>query len=386
MSKGVVMLVNEFPPLKVGGAERQAERLSKYLSRQGWPVWVITRYERGLLRDERQNGMRVTRLAAPGPGKLGTVSFVLGMLWQLWRQKHDYEILHAHLAFGPAFAGVIAARLLGKSCIVKLGNSGDYGDILTSQRTLRGRLRLGAIRRWANVVIVLDDAMSQEVIRAGFDPNRVRRMYNGIDITALDTTSDLTPAPAFQTHSAGRIVAIFVGRLTKQKSLSTLLQAVSIAIQSCPSLHLVLLGDGPERSNLEHEAIALGITQHITFAGYQTDVGLYLRGAHIFVLPSVSEGISNALLEAMSFGLPCLASAVGGNSEVLGQGKYGVLLPPNDVKAWARALEEIAAVSTLRLEMGVLARQRIVERYDFRVTGMKYEELYQELLMDRRAN
>jgi glycosyltransferase involved in cell wall biosynthesis len=308
------------------------------------------------------------------------------MLWQLWRQKHDYEILHAHLAFGPAFAGVIAARLLGKSCIVKLGNSGDYGDILTSQRTLRGRLRLGAIRRWANVVIVLDDAMSQEVIRAGFDPNRVRRMYNGIDITALDTTSDLTPAPAFQTHSAGRIVAIFVGRLTKQKSLSTLLQAVSIAIQSCPSLHLVLLGDGPERSNLEHEAIALGITQHITFAGYQTDVGLYLRGAHIFVLPSVSEGISNALLEAMSFGLPCLASAVGGNSEVLGQGKYGVLLPPNDVKAWARALEEIAAVSTLRLEMGVLARQRIVERYDFRVTGMKYEELYQELLMDRRAN
>lgn len=385
MIKGVVMLVNEFPPLKVGGAERQAERLSKYLSRQGWPVWVITRHERGLLRDERQNGLRVTRLAALGPGKLGSISFVLGMLWLLWRQKHDYEILHAHLAFGPAFAGVIAARLLGKSCIVKLGNSGDYGDILTSQRTLRGRLRLGAIRRWANIVIILDDAMNQEVIRSGFDPSRVRRMYNGIDITALDT-SDLTSAPAFQTHSTGRIVAIFVGRLTKQKSLSTLLQAVSVVIRSCPSLHLVMLGDGPERTNLEQEAIALGITQHVTFAGYQANVGPYLRGAHIFVLPSISEGISNALLEAMSFGLPCLASAVGGNSEVLGHGKYGVLLPPNDVKAWACALEEMAAGSALRLEMGVLARQRIVESYDFRVTGMKYEELYQELLMDRGAN
>jgi len=385
MIKSVVMLVNEFPPLKVGGAERQAERLSKYLSRQGWLVWVITRHERGLLRDEMQNGLRVTRLAALGPGKLGTVRFVLGMLWLLWRQKHDFEILHAHLAFGPAFAGVIAARLLGKSCIVKLGNSGDYGDILTSQRTLRGRLRLGAIRRWANIVIVLDDAMNQEVIRTGFDPSRVRRMYNGIDITALNT-SDLISASSFQTHSAGRIVAIFVGRLTKQKSLGTLLQAVSIVIQSCPSLHLVMLGDGPERSNLEQEAIALGIIQHVTFAGYQANVEPYLRSAQLFVLPSVSEGISNALLEAMSFGLPCLASAVGGNSEVLGHGKYGVLLPPNDVKAWARALEEMATVSALRLEMGELARQRIVESYDFRVTGMKYEELYQELLMDRGAN
>jgi len=385
MSKGVVMLVNEFPPLKVGGAERQAERLSKYLSRQGWPVWVITRHEGGLLRDEKQNGLRVTRLAALGPGKLGTVRFVLGMLWLLWRQKHDYEILHAHLAFGPAFAGVIAARLLGKSCIVKLGNSGDYGDILTSQRTLRGRLRLGAIRRWANIVIVLDDAMNQEVIRTGFDPTRVRRMYNGIDITALNT-SDLTSIPSFQTHSADRIVAIFVGRLTKQKSLGTLLQAVSVVIQSCPSLHLVMLGDGPERSNLEQEAIALGIIQHVTFAGYQANVEPYLRSAQLFVLPSVSEGISNALLEAMSFGLPCLASAVGGNSEVLGYGKYGILLPPNDVKAWARALEEMATVSAMRFEMGELARQRIVESYDFRVTGMKYEELYQELLMDGGAN
>ncbi|MGZ9166335.1 MAG: glycosyltransferase family 4 protein, partial [Anaerolineales bacterium] len=109
MNKGVVMLVNEYPPLKVGGAERQAERLSKYLSRQGWPIWVITRHQRGLSYDERQNGLRVTRPATFGPGKLKSFIFVLGMLWQLWRRRHHYEILHAHLAFAPAFAGVIAA-------------------------------------------------------------------------------------------------------------------------------------------------------------------------------------------------------------------------------------------------------------------------------------
>jgi glycosyltransferase involved in cell wall biosynthesis len=385
MKKGVVMLVNEFPPLIVGGAERQAERLSAYLARQGWPVWVMTRHQEGLLHDETQGGFRVTRLAARGPGKFKTFTFVLGMLWQLWRQKENYQILHAHLAFGPAFAGVLAARLLGKSSIIKLGNSGDYGDILISQQTLRGRFRLRAIRRWANVVIVLDDAMKAEAITAGFDPDRVRLMPNGIDIDTLGG-SDLESAPASGRDSEGRINAIFVGRLTKQKSLTTLLQAFSIAIQACPALHLVLLGEGPERLNLEQEAAALAVTRHITFAGYHRQVTLYLRNAHVFVLPSVSEGISNALLEAMCFGLPCLASSVGGNPEVLGHGKYGVLLPPNDVQAWARALEEMAAAPSLRRQMGELARQRILENYDFRVIGKRYEELYQELLRGKWAN
>lgn len=385
MNAGIIMLVNEFPPLQVGGAERQAERLSKYLSRRGWPVSVITRHQRGFPHEVMQDGFRVTRLAAIGPGKLKTISFVLGMLWQLWRQKHDYEILHAHLAFGPAFAGVIAARLLGKSSIIKLGNSGEFGDILTSERTLRGRLRLSMIRSWANVVIVLDSVMRQEALKAGFDPKRVRLVSNGVDVAAL-TADGLKSRPAPMMQPEDAIVAIFVGRLTKQKSLTTLLQAVSIAVKSCPSLHLVLLGDGSERSNLEQQAVALDITRHVTFVGYQPKVESYLRNAHIFVLPSVSEGISNALLEAMALGLPCLASAVGGNPEVLDHGKYGVLLPPNDVKAWAGALEEMAAASSLRLEMGQLARQRIAEKYDLSVIGMKYEELYQELLTEGSPN
>jgi len=378
------MLVNEFPPLQVGGAERQAERLSKYLSLRGWPVWVITRHQKGLSYEEMQNGFRVTRLAAVGPGKLKTITFVLGILWQLWRLKNNYEILHAHLAVGPAFAGVVAARILRKDSIVKFGNtSGEFGGIVSSKRTLRGRLRLHFIRRWVDVVIVLDDAMRQEVITAGFDPARVRLLPNGIDSTAIGTSDLVSPSRPMM-NPEDRITAIFVGRLTKQKSLPTLLSALSIAVQSCPSLHLVLLGDGPERSNLEHQAVALAITRQVTFAGYHPNVESYLRSAHIFVLPSVSEGISNALLEAMSFGLPCLASSVGGNVEVLDHGKYGVLLPPNDVKAWARALEEMAAAASWRLEMGELARRRIVENYDFRVIGMKYEEMYEELLRERR--
>ncbi len=385
MKVGVIMLVNEFPPLRVGGAEKQAERLSRYLSLQGWPIWVITRHQRGLAYDELQEGVHVIRPSTVGPGKFKTLSFVLASLWQLWHLRNRYEILHAHLAFGPAFAGVIAARFLGKHSIVKLGNSGEFGDVISSQKSLRGRLRLSVIGRWADLVIVLDEAMKQEAITAGFDAKRLRLMSNGIDALALNASiseleRQITMMPA------DRIIAIFVGRLTRQKSLNTLLQALAIAIRSCPALHLVLLGEGPERSELEQQVSAMAITDHVTFAGYHANVASYLQNAHMFVLPSISEGISNALLEAMSFGLPCLVSSVGGNPEVLGHGEYGILLPPQDVDAWACALVEMAGEGSRRNAMGALARKRIADTYDFGVVGGKYEELYAELLSKGRNN
>ena len=350
MKPGVIMLVNEFPPLRVGGAEKQAERLSRYLSLQGWPVWVITRHQKGLASDEFQNGVHVIRPPVVGPGKFKTLSFVLASLWQLWHLRDRYEILHAHLAFGPAFAGVIAAQFLGKRSIVKLGNSGAFGDVASSQKSLRGRLRLAVIGRWADIVIVLDQAMEQEAISAGFDPQRLRLMTNGIDALALSTSTEKSEYQSLV--PAGRIIVLFVGRLTKQKSLNTFLQALSMAVRACPSLHLILLGEGPERAELEQQASAMAITDHVTFAGYQPDVAAYLQTAHMFVLPSVSEGISNALLEAMSVGLPCLASSVGGNPEVLGHGKYGVLLPPQDIDAWACALMEMAGDEARRQDHG----------------------------------
>src|SRR5512140_400810 len=221
---GVVMLVNEFPPLPVGGAERQAERLSAHLAKRGWPVWVLTRRAPGLPANESRFSFQIIRPPALGPGKLQTVSFVLGALTELWRLRKDYSILHAHLAFGPAFAAVLAARFLGKRVVVKLGNSGEFGDIRVSQKTWRGRLRLSVFRRWADLVIVLDEAMQAEALSAGFDPQRVRRMMNGIDARAFISSSS-----RFDAQSAlgltGKIVVLSMGRLAAQKSLPVLFQA-----------------------------------------------------------------------------------------------------------------------------------------------------------------
>jgi glycosyltransferase involved in cell wall biosynthesis len=378
MSDGVVMLVNEFPPLPVGGAERQAERLSGWLAARGWKISVLTRGAASLSPRETRDGFEILRIRPRGPGKLKSLTFVLGALWTLFRRRNDYKILHAHLSFGPAFAAVLAARMLGKRVIVKLGNSGEFGDIRVSQKTLRGRVRLFALRRWADAVIALDDAMQTEALEAGFDPRRLRRMNNGIEFASFSSSRTKDEAKS-ALGLDGKLIVMFMGRLSEQKSLPTLLNAFDAARKQCPALHLLLLGDGPSRRDLEFQAEKLGISANVTFAGSQNDVRPYLEAADIFALPSVSEGISNALLEAMSAGLACVVTPVGGNAEVLDAGACGVLLPPRDESAWAAALAELGNDSQRRERLGAAARQRVRERYDFSVVGGQYESLYREL-------
>ncbi len=376
---GVVMLVNEFPPLPVGGAERQAERLAMYLARRDWPVWVVTRRKGNLPGSETRAGYQVLRPRPFGPGKLRSLTFVVGAVMTLLQLRAHYRILHAHLAFGPAFAAVLAGRLLGKRVLVKLGNSGEFGDIVVSQRTLRGRLRLAAFRRWADGVIVLDEHMAAEARQAGFDPQRLYPMNNGIDAQAFAPRQ-----PRLQAQQAlglaGKVVVLYVGRLAAQKSLPTLLQGLAQALPDCPALHLVLVGDGPERPALEGQVQALGLSAWVSFAGNQGDVRPYFEAADLFVLPSAAEGISNALLEAMSAGLACLATPVGGNASVLDQGRCGVLLPLGDAGAWGQALAELGNDPARRQQLGAAARQRILAQYDFSVVGAQYEALYARLL------
>ena len=378
MPDGVVMLVNEFPPLPVGGAERQAERLSGWLAARGWKISVLTRGAASLSARETRDGFEILRVRPRGPGKLKSLTFVLGALWTLFRRRNDYKILHAHLSFGPAFAAVIAARLLGKRVVVKLGNSGEFGDIRVSQKTLRGRVRLFALRRWADAVIALDDAMQVEALEAGFDARRLRRMNNGINFESFLSTRTKEEAKS-ALNLSGKVIVLFMGRLSEQKSLPTLFNAFAVARKDCPALHLLLLGDGPSRRALEFQAEKLDLSAHVTFAGSQRDVRPYLEAADVFALPSVSEGISNALLEAMSAGLACVATPVGGNAEVLDAGACGVLLPPRDESAWAAALAELGNDSQRRERLGTAARQRVRERYDFSIVGGQYESLYREL-------
>lgn len=374
---GVVMLLNDFAPVS-GGAEKQAQRLAEYLTSRGWEVFVITRRHPGLPPSQTMNGYSVIRPFAWGPGKLKTISFIIGVIWNLWCSRREYLILHAHMLFGPAFAAVLIGRLLRKRVIVKLGSSGPDGEIQTSTRTLRGRIRLAFLRRWADVIVTLDDAMFDEALAAGFQINRIRRMVNGINTASFESVmskDDSKKALGIK----DRTIILFVGRLVSQKSLPTLLRAFSRSIIDCPELFLVLVGDGPEYAALVKLADELQIGEDMLFAGNQPDVKRYLHAADLFVLPSESEGMSNALMEAMASGLPCIATPVGASPSLLAFGDCGILAPVGDEKGLANVLIELARNPNRRLQMGNAARKRVIAEYDFSVVGSRYEALYREL-------
>ena len=340
---GIVMLVNEFGPVS-GGAEKQAERLADYLAAHNRQVWVITRRFPGFAAAEKMNEYYVLRPATWGPGKLKTVTFILGALWHLCRLRRSYKILHAHLLFGPAFAAAIA---------------------------FRGRISLALLRRWVDAIIVLDNEMQVEAVSAGFPASRVYTMFNGIE------TSSFTPALSREDAKAAlgisdKILVLYVGRLVPQKSLTTLLRAMKLAVQSFPNLHLMLVGDGSEQESLQALIVSLNIEEFVTFAGKQTNVKPFLNAADIFTLPSEKEG--------MTTGLACLATPVGASSQMLNYGRCGLLLPVGDVSAWGKALIDLGGDPNRRAELGKAAHQRVMTEYDFSVVGARYEAFYQNLM------
>jgi len=268
---------------------------------------------------------------------------------------------------------------LGKRVIVKFGNSGPYGDVQTSLATRRGRLKLALLRRWVDMNIALSAEMLAALLAAGFPQQRVQRMVNGIDVGMFRPQSNKDAAKA-GLGLDGKTIALFVGRLAPQKALPVLFQALQKAAGACPNLHLMLLGDGPERPALERLARELAIEPQITFVGNVSDVRGYLGAADIFVLPSEAEGISNALLEAMAAGLACIATSVGGSPEVVDNGSCGILLPPNRPDLFADALASLAHDPHEAMRLGARARDRILAHYSFEVVDRQYRLLYDRLL------
>lgn len=382
---GVLMLVNEFSPLPTGGAEKQAERLAQQLGKQGFRVAVLTRGMPGLPGREQRNGYSIQRIPQRGPGKLKSLTFMAGAMLAVLRRRREIDILHAHLAFTPALVAAIMGRVLNKPVVVKFGTSGPFGDVRVSQRTWRGRLRLALLRRWVDVSIALSAEMEAEMLEAGFPRERVRRMSNGVDADAFHPRHD-KPAAKSALALSGKTVALFVGRLSPQKAVPVLLDAWRRAVGECPGLHLVLLGDGPDRPALEHMAREHAIDAHVTFAGHVPDVRRCLAAADIFILPSASsEGISNALLEAMASGMACIATAVGGSPEVLGDGECGILLPPHRPDLLSEAIVSLVRHPDEAARYGERARSQILSHHSFAVVDGQYRALYEQLLRREAA-
>lgn len=364
----VVMLTPGFYP-SVGGAEKQALELSKALKAKGVEVRVLTRRLGGLPAEDAVAGIPVHRTAAIGRGVVNALAFMVSSLLWLFRHRMEYDAIHVHLAGSPALAACIAGGLLDKQVVVKVGGGAGIGELAVSGGTLPGRVKLALLRMFRPRFVAVTRELLPELERfglargAGVVPNGVDAgRYRPVSVEQKDALRRKLCIP-------GGPCFLYVGRLAPEKRLP---QFAACFVRSLARTGargtLVIVGAGPEEAALQGMPVLLRPpTERIEE---------YYAAADVFVLPSISEGLSNALLEAMSSGMAVLASRVGGTREAVEEGVSGLLFAPADESELTGKLESLLLSPDRAAGMGKAAREAAVSRFSMEKVAEQYIRIY----------
>lgn len=217
------------------------------------------------------------------------------------------------------------------------------------------------------------------VNEVGVSPEPIQVIPNGVDPDGLQPAGNPSAIASLVPDHFDGCVLVSVGRLVEAKDHFTLLAALAELRDQAAPVFLVLVGDGELRSDLESAVTRHRLEDHVVLAGQRSDVPELLSGADVFVMSSKREGLPMAVLEAMSAGLPVVSTDVGGIPEVVEDGLSGVLVPPGQPKALARALASLAADPGRREALACAARRRVVEHFDIRRVAERYAAIYTQL-------
>ncbi|GAA4229515.1 glycosyltransferase involved in cell wall biosynthesis [Streptosporangium album] len=368
----VVLLIPQLAPL--GGTEVQISLLARELRARNIDTKVIV-LRRGGRHTEtlRPAGIEVCHLGfvpiSLGPLALARNLYACVSLLRLLRRLKP-QVLHAFLYFGYV-VGPPAARLARVPIVVAGRRSQSFFKknrrwVLALERAAT-RITDHVI---ANAVAVAEDARAVERMPA----HKLSVIYNGL------------PEPAFDPAKPENIdtslpVVLCVANLLRVKGHRFLIEAAAMLSRQGRACTVVLIGEGPERSHLQTQATALGVD--VRFLGFRTDTAGFLARADIVVLPSLSEGLSNAVMEAMAAGRPIVATSVGGMPELLED--RGILIPASSPSALAEGIVRLLDDPELATALGAAARAWARKNLDVAVMAEQHINLYHRLLEARCA-
>jgi glycosyltransferase involved in cell wall biosynthesis len=371
----ICYLVSFFHPF-ASGAERQALAQGAELVRRGHTVHVITRAVPGYpIDDEEHQGLFIHRwIKTVARGPLFGLSFVGGVVAAIRRLRPHLDLVHTHQALWEPIATGIGKPLLGGlPVLVQPASAGYYGEADELART-RGASWLRRMILRNTGFAAISSEIERQWLELGVTPARMIRMASGVDTTVFhpgpsSVESTLPPRPR----------VIFTGRLHPQKNLPLLLTAWSLVAQKSAA-HLLLVGPGPDRRQLTDLSASMGVADRVHFVGSVSNPADYLRAADVFVLPSVAEGMSNSLLEAMATALPCVVSGIGGNTDLIADGKNGRVVSDTVPESWSKVLLELLEEPAARKQLGAAARRDIDEHYALSIVVDRYVELYRRMV------
>ena len=302
-------------------------------------------------------------------------------LWRLFRRLrpdivHTRNVAALDATVPAAFAGV-PVRIHGEH-----GRDVDDLDGTNTRRQLVRRLYRPFINQYITVSRDLAQYLQDKIM---VPPSRVAQIMNGVDSSLFRPVGerrDAVPHPGF--CGPEHFVIGTVGRMQEVKDQVTLARAFVRLVQIMPGakerVRLVMIGEGPLRHRVRGLLAEAGLERHAWLPGKRDDVARIMRSFDLFVLPSLAEGISNTILEAMATGLPVLATAVGGNRELVREGETGTLVPRDDPESMATALRAYAESGELGRRQGKAARRAIENEFGMDAMVDGYMKIYETWL------
>jgi glycosyltransferase involved in cell wall biosynthesis len=373
--------------IATGGAQRILLDQAGWLHANGYPVTAAFFYDREGLESAWRAASPFPILNLNGWGPHNRLERSVRLAGAL-RRLHKI-LVSGRIAVVETFThhanllGIPAARLAGVPVRIA-SHHGRVADFSTAQLRLHTTLINSA---WTTKLVMVSDWMARDAVSVeAIRPEKLRVIRNGI---TLPRVPQLTPAERQACRSRIGVepddfFVLAVGRLVEPKGHATLLEAVSPVLAVHPRTVFAIAGDGPLRPQLEAFARRIKILPAARFLGMRSDINQLLEAADLFVLPSLSEGLPVALLEAMGAGLPVIASRIPAINEVLQDGLNGIMVPPGDASALARELIRLIQNPPFRDTIARAGRERVETEYTLEQMGDSYRGLFEECLKQIR--
>ena len=360
--------------LEGGGTELMLLKLVQSFERRLMRHSLVTLRDAGELAARLPDHVACHAMETPGRDRLTGVRLAR----ILARLKPD--VIHARNVC--TWADTTMARILFPSGRLVLGYHGlQAGGAFTRRDWL-----VAKAAQWlgAEFTSVSQAGRRKIIDELGVPQKRISVLNNGVALGEFQTNARKSSRDSLGLSPDDFVIGT-VGSLTNVKGHEVLLTALAAVRFDKSPPRLLIVGDGPLRGYLEQRAAHLGLADRVHFIGFRTDIAELLAAMDLYVCASLSEGMSNALMEAMAAGLPLISTNVGDHAALIRDGVDGFLVPPGEARSLATAIIRMAASSSVREEMGRHARQRITD-FSFSDSIAAYQSFYLSLLPNRRTS
>ena len=378
-----ILLLNT--QMEAGGAQKASLELARGLRSLGHQVIVATFYDKGYYVHEfsERYSVQIIDLQMKKPGSpIAQARHVLHGLSDL-RQvlvNEEINILQAFDFYSNALGPLVAHRSDVDICVTSQ-RSASRG----AKKWLRVLIRIITNSRLVDMMTAVSGYARIESMEEGIKPEKLVTIYNGVDVErfniSLSPSEERTLRHEIGVTESTPIVSC-VARLYPVKGHKYLVDAISTVVDRMPAVHFLFIGDGPLRDSLEVQINEAGLSEVVHLLGARSDVPKLLAISELHVLASLWEGLPNALLEAMAARLPVVSTDVGGCSEVVVNGKTGILVPPSNAASLANAILTLLEDNALAKQLGNAGQLRVREHFSWSQNLEGYVKLYSGLLAE----